>query len=308
MDSTIPFRANVGCLLAVSLSTFWQPSVAVSQDPADALRNMFEELGQQSEKFLPGMFSELTPKQMAELERVPVSLREETEFGSQILKNYESSVRSQNKTLTRVGKDIEYVAQLVRELQPLMRNSKRYPRIDIAIVDSDAIDAYSIPGGHLLFTHGLINDLQSEAELVGVICHELSHLDRGHQLLPLKQSKRTDTMVDFRSSMQWMATTAKPFRPEFESQADADAVKWMLAAGYDARELARLLMRWQSRQDQTAAWTKMVPSFARSHPDSGRRATVILNAVDRAQIKKDKLIVGRENLLNRQPHSQGKQP
>lgn len=190
---------------------------------------------------------------MAELEKVPVSKREETEFGSQILKNYETFVRSQNKTLTREGKEIEYLGQLVSDLRPHMKNTKRYASIDIAIVDSDAIDAYSIPGGHLLFTNGLINDLQSEAELMGVICHELSHMDRGHQLLPLKQSKRTDTMVDFRSSMQWMATTAKPFRPEFESQADADAVKWMLAAGYDARELARLLIRWETRQNQTAA-------------------------------------------------------
>ena len=308
MVSTIPFRANVGCLIAISIITYWQPGVAVSQDPADALRNMFEKLGQQSEKFLPGMFGELTPTQMAELEKVPVSMREETEFGSQILKNYESFIRSQNKTLTRDGKEVKYLAQLVGDLRPHMKNPKRYPSIDIAIVESDAIDAYSIPGGHLLVTKGLIDDLQSEAELVGVICHELSHLDRGHQLLPLKQSKRTDTMVDFRSSVQWMATTAKPFRPEFESQADADAVKWMLAAGYDARELARLLVRWQSRQDQTAAWTKMVPSFARSHPDSGRRATVILNSVDRARVKKDKLIVGKENLLSRNPHSQGKRP
>ncbi len=306
MFSTIPSRTNVGCLVAISIIAYWQVDVAVSQDPADALRNMFEKFGQQSESFLPGLFSELTPAQMAELENVPVSKREETEFGSQVLKNYESFVRSQNKTLTRVGKEIKYLAQLVSDLRPNMTNAKRYPSIDIAIIDSDAIDAYSIPGGHLLFTNGLINDVQSEAELVGVICHELSHMDRGHQLLPLKQSKRTDTMVDFRSSMQWMAATAKPFRPEFESQADADAVKWMLAAGYDARELARLLMRWQSRQDQTAAWTKMVPSFVRSHPDSGRRATVILNSVDRARIKKDKLIVGKENLSSRIPNSQGK--
>ena len=115
-------------------------------------------------------------------------------------------------------------------------------------------------------------------------------------------------MTDFRSSMQWISTMAKPFRPEFETQADADAVRWMLAEGYDARELARLLMRWDERQNQQAGWTKMVPSFARSHPDSARRATVVLDTVDRARIKPEKLIVGKENLARRIPHSESQFP
>jgi predicted Zn-dependent protease len=306
MVAPISASTNVRCLIAISVMTCWQVSVAFAQDPTDALQNMFERLGQQSEVFVPGIFSELTPVQMTELEEIPISKREETQFGSQVLKDYESLVRSQNKTLTRKGKDVRYLTLLVNDLRPNMKHAERYQKFDIAIVDDDIIDAYSIPGGHLLFTRGLIDDVQSEAELVGVICHELSHLDRGHQLLPLKQSKRTNTAVDFRSSMQWLATSAKPFRPEFESQADADAVKWMLASGYDARELARLLIRWQERQDQTASWTKMVPSFARSHPGSARRATVILDSVDQAQDKHDALIVGKENLAKRKPHSSGK--
>ncbi len=306
--SNLPSLLKIAGLIAIFIGALSHPTRAAAQDPADALRTMFEKLGQQSEQFIPGMFSELTPAQMAELEKVPISKREETEFGNQVLKNYETFVRSQNKILARDGNDVKYLAQLVSDLRPNMNNAKRYPNIDIALVDTDGIDAYSIPGGHLLFTAGLMKSVQSEAELVGVICHELSHLDRGHQLLPLKQSKRTDTMVDFRSSMQWMATTAKPFRPEFETQADADAVRWMLATGYDARELAKLLARWDANQSQTAAWTKMVPSFAKSHPDSGRRATVILNSVDRSRIKTEKLTIGKENLASRKPKSQSKDP
>lgn len=64
--------------------------MAVAQDPADALRNMFEKFGKQSEQFMPGMFSELSPAEMAELEKVPISKREEADFGDQVLKNYET--------------------------------------------------------------------------------------------------------------------------------------------------------------------------------------------------------------------------
>ncbi len=301
-------RILITCITLFCSLVFSRYANAFVQDPADALRNMFEKFGQQAEQFLPGMLSELTPAQMAEIEKIPISKREESDFGKEVVKKLEVFVRSQGNAMTRDGKDIKYLAQLVSDLRPNMSNARRYPSIDIALVDTESIDAYSIPGGHLVFTAGLMKNVQSEAELAGVICHELSHLDRGHQLLPLKQSKRTDTMVDFRSSMQWMATIAKPFRPEFESQADADAVRWMLATGYDARELARLLTRWDASQDQTPAWTKIVPNFARSHPDSGRRAAVILDLVDRARVETDKLIIGKENLVNRKPFSQSKGP
>ena len=308
LRQSLLYRSARAIVCGIANVAFWHNGIAVAQDPADALRSMFEKFGQQSEQFMPGLFSELTPAQMAELEKVPVSKREEADFGAQVLKNYEATLRSQNQTLTREGNDVKYLAQLVSDMRPNMTNAKRYPRIDIALVDTESIDAYSIPGGHLVFTTGLMKNVQSEAELVGVICHEFSHLDRGHQLLPLKQSKRSNTMMDFRSSMQWIATTAKPYRPEFESQADADAVRWMLAAGYDARELARLLIRWDVRQEQQAGWTKMIPSFARSHPDSGRRATVVLDKVDLARVKTENLIIGKENLARRIPSSQSKRP
>lgn len=277
------------------------------RDPADALRNMFEKFAEQSEQFAPGMLSELTPQQMANLERIKISPREESQFGDEVLKNYEASLRTQKMTLTRQGDDVKYLSALVMDIRPLMKNAQRYPRIDVVLVSSDETDAYSVPGGHLVFTKGLLQTAQSEAELVGVISHELSHLDHGHQLLALKQSKNMPQMNDARSSMLWMATMFKPFRAEFEAQADADAVRWMLAAGYDPRELSNLLARWDVRQDKQAGWTKMLPNFARSHPDAGRRAQSVLDDFKKISPKKSKqLIIGRQNLAKRIPSSQRK--
>lgn len=274
------------------------------RDPADALRNMFEKFAEQSDQFAPGMFSELTPAQMASLERIKISPREESQFGDEVLKNYEASLRAQRITLTRQGEDVKYLSALVMDIRPLMKNAQRYPRIDVALVSSDETDAYSVPGGHLVFTKGLLETAQSEAELVGVIAHELSHLDHGHQLLALKQSKTMPQMNDMRSSMLWMATMFKPFRAEFEAQADADAVRWMLAAGYDPRELSNLLARWDARQNNQANWTNMLPNFARSHPDAGRRAQSVLDDLKKNSPKRPKqLIIGRQNLAKRIPSS-----
>ena len=59
----------------------------------------------------------------------------------------------------------------------------------MAIIPLDAADAFSVPGGDLLFSQGLLETAGNEAALMGVVCHELAHLDRGHQLLELRRAK-----------------------------------------------------------------------------------------------------------------------
>jgi beta-barrel assembly-enhancing protease len=273
---------------------------------AEALRNMFERMAKQSEQFAPGLLSELSDEEMARLERVKIAPRQEAQFGESVLKNYEATLRAKNVTITRDGELVDYLRALVDDVRKHTANARRYARIDVALVESEETDAYSVPGGHLIFTRGLIDSLQSEAELVGIIAHELSHLEHGHQLLALKQSKSMPQMNDPRLAMQWMATMFKPFRPEFETQADSDAFKWMLAAGYDPRELANLLDRWEARQAQQAAWTKMLPDFVRSHPDPGRRARSIHETFNKLRRPPQDLVIGRQNLAQRIPSSQRK--
>ena len=184
-------------------------------------------------------------------------------------------------------------------IHPHMSQAARYPQIRVGIVASDQPDAYSIPGGDLLFTRGLLDTAGSEAALVGGIAHELSHLDRGHQLLPLQQAQLNSPATDWRRMMSTMAVM-KPFHPEFEREADDDAFKWMVAAGYDPRELAHLLESWDRRQNTQAPWIEVIPSFVRSHPDAGHRAEAILSSYD-ALGGAPELYVGQENWQRKIP-------
>ncbi len=61
-----------------------------------------------------------------------------------------------------------------------------------------------------------------------------------------------------------MALFARPFRPENESEADRDAVEWMMAAGYEPKELSRMLNQWDAKQSQTAPWMDFVPGFVKN--------------------------------------------
>ena len=61
-----------------------------------------------------------------------------------------------------------------------------------AVVDSDDIDAFAAPGGFVFLTRGLLLHLHSEAELAGVLGHEISHVVLKHHLNALQKAARMD--------------------------------------------------------------------------------------------------------------------
>lgn len=64
-------------------------------------------------------------------------------------------------------------------------------RYYFAILDTDTINAYSCPGGYIFVAKGLLDILDSEAELAVVLGHEIAHITEQHIL---KEVKRADIM------------------------------------------------------------------------------------------------------------------
>lgn len=254
------------------------------------------------EQFVPGFVREISPENRRQLDAIKIDWKEEQKFGARILADYEQQLKASGKALVRKGADIDYLEKLVTLMKSHMRQSKRYPTIRLGIVPTDKPDAFSIPGGTLLFTSGLLETSGSEAALIGVIAHELSHLDRGHQLLPLKQQMLFARTKDWAKLMNAFAI-AKPFHPEFEREADADALEWSMAAGYDPRELAHLLESWDQQQNNNTPWLDVIPTFVRSHPDAGSRAMTLLQKFA-AVAQKNELYVGQQNLARRIPRDE----
>ncbi len=271
--------------------------------PGDLFQEMFDNFSAQAGPMGP-MFGKLTPQQIEKIDRIQVTVAEENKFGQQILDAYLDQLKQTQTTVTQQGADVQYLMQLAQNLKPRMQNAKRYKQLDVRLIDSDSTDAYSIPGGHLLVTRGLLESAVSEAAVVGVLAHELSHLDRGHQLIPLKQSKLANQPLDFQDRMLWISLIARPQRPEQESEADGDATRWMMASGYDPQELAKLLSSWDQRQDQVAPWMQLVPGFVKSHPDAGKRAQEVLRIATKHRTQfKLATYIGVENLRTRTPRS-----
>lgn len=240
---------------------------------------------------------------------VEISIRQERRLGRAAAEAYLAGLKQRGVNVTTHGRDVEYLTRLVDTLRPQMSNAKRYTSIQVYLADSAETDARSFPGGTLIFFRGLLELCNSEAALVGVLGHELSHLDHGHQLRQARTFQLAEQTFSgrrgrvtgesfFAAGRALMGLWTQPFRPEDEAQADRDGAVWAYRTGYDPREMARLFQELARRRRGQSA---NVPGFLRTHPRHGDRRRAVL-AVYRelsGAEPQERPYIGRENLRRR---------
>lgn len=64
------------------------------------------------------------------------------------------------------------------------------------VLDDNDVNAFAAPGGYVFITKGLLAQMNSEAELAGVLAHEISHVLRKHHLKALKKGAQTELLSD----------------------------------------------------------------------------------------------------------------
>ena len=147
------------------------------------------------------------------------------------------------------------------------------------IVDSDDFNAFSTPGGYVLITRGLFERMRSEAELAGVLAHEIAHVERKHHLEALQRSLRDQSLSEMRryftvstgNSIADQFSTAllnagkdlyiKGLDPSAEYEADRIGVVIAARSGYSAYGLGGVLQTLTATIDERA-----YGMHSRTHP------------------------------------------
>lgn len=181
------------------------------------------------------------------------SLEQEAKIGRQYAKAIDENSKLLNDPLVN-----EYVN---RVCQNIVRNSDAKVAFRIKVIDSDEVNAFALPGGFMYVNTGLLLATQDEAELAGVMAHEIAHVAARHATRQMTRQK----MFDFASVplvfvgggagmiLQTAMGAAKPlglnkFSRSFEAEADYLGVQYLYKAGYDPAALISFFERMNTLQ------------------------------------------------------------
>jgi predicted Zn-dependent protease len=213
-----------------------------------------------------------------------------------------------------IYKDAELSAYLAAFCRRLGKVSHR-PNLDyqFKILDASVVNAFAVPGGYVYFTRGILASLNNEAELAGVMGHEIGHITARHSAqqyskaqfaqMTLGVGSAVADAVGFSSLSGLIQLGAGMlflrFSRDNERQADSLGVEYASRANYDASRLAdffQTLERMNPGSDRSG-----LPGWFSTHPSPEDRLQAV-NA--QAQQWRQKLalnnpVVNREIYLRR---------
>ena len=152
------------------------------------------------------------------------------------------------------------------------------------VIDEDVYNAFATPGGHIFVYTGLLDAMEEEEELAGILGHEIAHVYCRHISQKIERSKKIGvaTLAGIAAgillgvggageaasavtmgSMAAGQTAELSYSRENEMQADQFGLKFTTAAGYSASGLLKILKKIRSK---TWFGSDQIPKYLMTHP------------------------------------------
>ena len=142
------------------------------------------------------------------------------------------------------------------------------------VVQDDSVNAFATMGGYVYVTTGLLEAADNEAELAGVVGHEIGHIAERHAVQQMRQAAITqgitgalgvnrDRLVNIGTQLVLQLPNSR--RDEYE--ADTDGFETMGRAGYDQSAMATFMQKLVRQSSP--------PEFLSTHPDASNRVTAL---------------------------------
>jgi predicted Zn-dependent protease len=208
---------------------------------------------------------------------------EEQKLGEEVVREVESKY-----TLVRDPLILEYLTKLGREVLK-QAGSQPYP-FRFYILKDPQLNAFSVPGGHIFLTTGIVEIMDSEGELAGLLGHEIAHVLRHHISKQIEKQKKIGLATlaaallgvfagdpriagaAIAGSLATAQTLILKYSREDEDEADNYGFKYMSRAGFDPKTMIDLL-------DKLRRWgsfgSEVIPAYMQTHPLSGDRMSHI---------------------------------
>jgi hypothetical protein len=201
------------------------------------------------------------------------SLESEIRMGKQYAMQVENSVKMvQDPVVT------EYVNRIG---QNLVRNSDAQVPFTIKVIDSDEVNAFALPGGFFYVNSGLILAADEEAELAGVMAHEIAHVAARHGTRQMTRAQWANIgtiplifvgggigYAVYEAAGLGLPLTFMKFQRSFEAEADYLGLQYMYRTGYDPQAFISFFEKIQAKEKKKPG--TLAKAFA-SHPQTPDR-------------------------------------
>jgi len=272
--NTGKFLANIG-ILGLCLSSMG--CAGQSGDQTDLIGGLGQALGMKEQNV------NLLKKSVGVVQALePIGVEEEITLGEAVALEAFSRFGGEypNKAWTRY---INLVGQTVAEVS----NRPTLP-YHFAILNSEEQNAFAAPGGYIFITVGLLKSLKNEAELAGVLAHEVAHVTEKHMLETIRRgavlgsvSELTLTAMKqdpkmFSNAIDQMSELlfTKGLDKDKEYEADVVGIEYAYRAGYNPKGLKDYL------QTLAKVEGKAESRFFTTHPSTKERISKIDTALN----------------------------
>ncbi len=160
-------------------------------------------------------------------------------------------------------------------------SDKEFKKYYFKVVDSSEINAFALPGGYIYVTRGILGLLNSEAELAGVLGHEIGHVIFHHGAKSIVRSIGAQILAiggaiaSPKNAGQWIAVSTQLFSTinlgygrDAELESDRHGIVNVFEAGYNPLDISKFLkaLRWKEIMSGQG-----YHSFQATHPDTKDR-------------------------------------
>lgn len=172
------------------------------------------------------------------------------------------------------------------------------------VVDSPVVNAFAVPGGFIYLTRGILTYMNNEAEMAGVLGHEIGHVTARHSVTQISQQQLLGLGLGlatvFSSRVRQLSDLAEmglgilslKYSRDHERQSDQLGIQYMAQAGYDPAQMSDFFHVFENMREEEG---ETVPNWLASHPAPPERITATAEAARKVKQENP----GRQYSVNR---------
>ena len=235
------------------------------------------EVGSEMEKIKPGSIDDVSAVGNRDIGGRGIGNWYSTESEIKMGKMYASEIEKSTRFITD-----PVVTEYVNRIgQNIVKNSDCKVPFTIKVIDSDEINAMALPGGFFYVNSGLILNADEEAELAGVMAHEVAHVCAHHVARQMTRANYAQLGTIplifiggwtgygiYEAASIGIPITFLHFSREFEAQADFLGVQYMYRAGYDPQAFISFFEKIQALEKRKPG---LVAKAFSDHPQTPDR-------------------------------------